>query len=68
MGLSMQQLSGMCHTSHGSGLGALGGGGGALGGGSSGFVGSATRSWNGNTSGPMTAAGLPDMRFKANWA
>jgi hypothetical protein len=63
-----QQLSGMYRTSHGSGLGALGGGGGALGGGSSGFVGSATRSWNGNTSGPMTAAGRPDMRCKANWA
>ena len=58
LGRSMQHQSDMYRTPQGSGLG----------GGLSGFVGSATRSWNGSTSGPMTAAGLPDMRFKANWA
>ena len=34
----------------------------------SGFVGSATRAWNHNPSGPLTRAGLPDMRFSANFA
>ena len=30
------------------------------------FTGSATHAWNGNTSGPVTRSGQPDMRFKAN--
>ena len=31
-----------------------------------GFTGSGSHAWNGNLSGPMTQAGLPDMRFKCN--
>jgi hypothetical protein len=33
-----------------------------------GFTGSANYEWNGNTDGPHTAAGLPDMRFACNRA
>jgi hypothetical protein len=33
-----------------------------------GFTGSAHYDWNGNTDGPHTAAGLPDMRFACNRA
>ena len=32
----------------------------------SGFSGSACYAWNGNTSGPTTSAGLPDMRYSCN--
>jgi hypothetical protein len=32
----------------------------------SGFTGSASHSWNGNSGGPVTAAGLPDMRYSCN--
>ena len=32
------------------------------------FLGSGARVWNGNPAGPLTRAGLPDMRFSANFS
>ena len=67
MGLSMQQLSSLYRTQGNVPSIQLDGGNRSVSAPSS-FVGSASHTWNGNTSGPVTAAGRPDMRFKANWS